>query len=45
MEERISFPAGAEVIEGLLELNSLVGGIVITHPHLLYGGDMDNPVV
>lgn len=32
-------------LEGLLEINDGVGGVVVTHPHPLYGGDMDNGVV
>ena len=32
-------------IEGCLEKSSLQRGVVITHPHPLYGGDMHNNVV
>jgi len=32
-------------LEGVLERVSDTKGVVITHPHPLYGGDMDNPVV
>jgi hypothetical protein len=32
-------------LEGMLERVSGTKGVVITHPHPLYGGDMDNPVV
>lgn len=32
-------------LECLLEVNDGTGGVVITHPHPLYGGDMDNHVV
>ncbi len=32
-------------MEGLLERRSKRRGVVITHPHPLYGGDMENPVV
>jgi alpha/beta superfamily hydrolase len=44
-EERVFFESGGLKIEGLLE--SLHGdrGVVITHPHPLYGGDMYNNVV
>jgi alpha/beta superfamily hydrolase len=44
-EERVFFESGGLKIEGLLE--SLHGdrGVVITHPHPLYGGDMFNNVV
>ncbi len=33
LEGRIDVPSGA------------LGGAVLCHPHPLYGGDMDNPVV
>ena len=45
MEERITFSAETTEIEGLLQKNSGTGGVVITHPHPLYGGDMHNNVV
>jgi hypothetical protein len=45
MEERVSFTSGNLRIEGMLETLSPARGAVITHPHPLYGGDMDNPVV
>ena len=45
MEEQIIFPAGAHNIEGLLEKNSATNGVVISHPHPLYGGNMHNNVV
>ena len=32
-------------MEGMLECASATKAAVITHPHPLYGGDMDNPVV
>ena len=32
-------------IEGLFDKGSRNAGVVITHPHPLYGGDMHNPVV
>ncbi len=32
-------------LEGMLNLNSFEKGVVVTHPHPLYGGNMDNPVV
>ncbi|MFH1154183.1 MAG: alpha/beta hydrolase [Pseudomonadota bacterium] len=32
-------------LEAALDLSSAKRGVVITHPHPLYGGDMDNPVV
>jgi alpha/beta superfamily hydrolase len=45
MEEQIFFTSGQLHIEGMVETASAVRGAVITHPHPLYGGDMDNPVV
>jgi hypothetical protein len=45
MEEQIIFPSGAHSIEGLLEKNSATKGVVISHPHPLYGGNMHNNVV
>jgi len=45
MEERTSFRSGKLRIEALLEKASDTHAVVITHPHPLYGGDMDNTVV
>lgn len=45
MEEKISFLSEANKIEGLLEKNSNTYAAVITHPHPLYGGNMNNNVV
>jgi hypothetical protein len=45
MEERTPFTSGNLHIEALLEKAAGSRGVVITHPHPLYGGDMDNPVV
>jgi hypothetical protein len=45
MEERVFFTSDDFRIEGMLEIASPARGVVITHPHPLYGGDMDNPVV
>lgn len=45
MEERIRFHSGPYRLEGLLDHNNADRGVVITHPHPLYGGDMDNFVV
>jgi hypothetical protein len=45
MEERVFFTSDNLRIEGMLEIASPTRGAVITHPHPLYGGDMDNPVV
>ncbi len=44
-EERIFFNAGEIKIEGLLEDHPGDRGIVIAHPHPLYGGEMNNNVV
>ncbi len=44
-EERVTI-AGSDVnLEGKLGLGSEPHGVVITHPHPLYGGTMDNNVV
>ncbi len=46
MESSIIIPCGNVRLEGFLNLNpSGRGGVVITHPHPLYGGNMHNPVV
>ena len=45
MEEKIRFLSDGYEIEGRLEKSSLQRGVVITHPHPLYGGDMHNNVV
>lgn len=45
MEERISFTSGAYALEGLLHRSATPVGIVITHPHPLFGGNMHNSVV
>jgi len=44
-EERISFEAEGLKIEGLLESLGGQKGVVISHPHPLYGGSMHNNVV
>ena len=46
-EQPIRVAVGADLsLEGLLALPaSPSGGVVICHPHPLYGGDMENPVV
>lgn len=44
MEEKISFASDGFQLQGLLH-RAGVNGVVVTHPHPLYGGDMYNPVV
>ncbi|MCP3955195.1 MAG: alpha/beta hydrolase, partial [Desulfobacterales bacterium] len=43
--ETIEFTSGDLVLEGLYSEASSNRGVVVTHPHPLYGGDMYNPVV
>ncbi|MCG8471276.1 MAG: hypothetical protein MI742_05405 [Desulfobacterales bacterium] len=45
MEQRITFTSGNVTLEGMLYNPGARKGVVVTHPHPLYGGDMDNPVV
>ena len=45
MEQIITFISDHYEIEGRLAANSRERGLVITHPHPLYGGDMNNNVV
>jgi hypothetical protein len=45
MEELIVFHSEGLALEGLFEKNNGQKGVIITHPHPLYGGDMYNPVV
>jgi hypothetical protein len=44
-EEPVEISCGELRLEGALERVAGTQGVVITHPHPLYGGDMDNPVV
>jgi len=44
-ETTFFFASENRQIEGVLERVSDARGVVITHPHPLYGGDMDNAVV
>jgi alpha/beta superfamily hydrolase len=44
-EERITFSSGKLNLEGLLAQGGRARGLVISHPHPLYGGEMRNPVV
>jgi uncharacterized protein len=45
MEEAVTIYCNNVRLEGLLSQGSLERGVVITHPHPLYGGNMKNPVV
>lgn len=47
MEEAttVAVPGGPSLEARLQGLDTPVGGFVLCHPHPLYGGDMDNPVV
>jgi alpha/beta superfamily hydrolase len=45
MEEKIHFQSNEHSIEGLVSRGQGSRGVVITHPHPQYGGDMYNPVV
>ncbi len=44
-EESILFRSGDLTLEGLLNRREGEKGVVVTHPHPLYGGDMHNTVV
>ena len=47
-EEKVLIPCGGLTLEGLLSVQEALpvrGGVVLCHPHPLYGGEMDNPVV
>lgn len=45
MEKHIFFGPPHLRLEGVLSQNDARAGVVITHPHPLYGGSMSNPVV
>ena len=45
MEEKITLPSGRQRLEGYWQAGAGEKGVVITHPHPLYGGTMNNPVV
>jgi uncharacterized protein len=45
MEERVAFYSDSYQLEGVLDMQSLEKGVIVTHPHPLYGGDMSNMVV
>jgi alpha/beta superfamily hydrolase len=44
-EKEITFKSGTLTLHGLLEEHQGEKGVVVTHPHPLYGGDMYNHVV
>jgi hypothetical protein len=47
-EERVFIPSTGIRLEGLLSVREAVpykGGMILCHPHPLYGGEMDNPVI
>jgi alpha/beta superfamily hydrolase len=45
MEALITFQSQSYLLEGLLHEGSEAEGVVIAHPHPLYGGDMYNTIV
>ncbi len=45
MAEKVKFLSGGYGIEGLFNGKDKDKGVVVTHPHPLYGGDMNNLVV
>jgi uncharacterized protein len=45
MEKSVAFSSGSYEIEGRLAEGDPARGVVITHPHPLYGGNMHNNVV
>ncbi len=45
MEEKIRFKSGDLALEGLFDRAGGSRGVVVTHPHPLYGGSMRNNVV
>lgn len=46
MEERVVIPCQSIRLEGKLAVSDIdKGSVLISHPHPLYGGNMDNPVV
>jgi hypothetical protein len=45
MEEKITLYSGQYLLEGYWQAGTKGKGVVITHPHPLYGGSMNNPVV
>ncbi|MBU0972227.1 MAG: alpha/beta hydrolase [Proteobacteria bacterium] len=45
MEKAVTIHCNNIRLEGLLHQNVSERGVVVTHPHPLYGGNMENPVV
>jgi len=45
MNEKVTIDARDAVLEGRLKVASASHAVAIAHPHPLYGGDMNNPVV
>jgi hypothetical protein len=45
MENAVTLQSGKLTLEGRYAPGDGTAGVVITHPHSLYGGDMENPVV
>jgi alpha/beta superfamily hydrolase len=45
MEKKITLSSGRHRLEGYWQAGAGHKGVVITHPHPLYGGTMNNPVV
>ena len=45
IEEKITLRSGRYRLEGYWQAGAKDKGVVITHPHPLYGGSMNNPVV
>ncbi|MCL6621846.1 MAG: alpha/beta fold hydrolase [Syntrophobacterales bacterium] len=45
MEQRVAISGPEVILEGRFQAGRGVGGVVVAHPHPLYGGSMDNNVV
>ena len=45
IEEKMTIPSDGYQLEGLWHSGTGDRGVIITHPHSLYGGTMHNPVV
>jgi len=44
-EQPVCFASGPRRLEGRLRVSDGPNAVIVTHPHPLYGGDLDNPVV